>query len=214
MVDDAWHRGVDMGVRQRFSTKELQIRKGSIQKKCENLYLAIELSDTDSDSNVLSEQLNKNKVAISKINTGRYGTCHFCSDNLTLKQINGDESCMSCLECSHLEKYGPELRLILKEAQEALMSAEEQYKVALSEPLLGDEGDRSQRNGNIELASFLQKRCRATVEHIHLAISRFNIGDFGCCDSCGLEISGSRLDSNPSHLHCIDCSALLEQFNR
>lgn len=203
-----------MGIRQRFSPKELQIRKGSIQKKCENLYVAIELSDTDNDSSVLSDQLNKNKVAISKINTGRYGTCHFCSGSLTLEQINSDESCMSCLECSHLEKYGPELRLNLKESQEALMSAEEQYKEALSEPLLGDEGDRSQRNGNIELASFLQKRCRATVEQIHLAIKRFDIGDFGYCDSCGLEITSSRLDSNPSHLHCIDCSVLLEQFNR
>ncbi|HHL44969.1 MAG TPA: RNA polymerase-binding protein DksA, partial [Gammaproteobacteria bacterium] len=42
------------------------------------------------------------------------------------------------------------------------------------------------------------------------AIEQLNTGDYGYCESCGVEIGIRRLEARPTATQCIDCKTLDE----
>ena len=44
----------------------------------------------------------------------------------------------------------------------------------------------------------------------HKALRRIENGEYGYCDSCGVEISLKRLEARPTATLCIDCKTLEE----
>ena len=55
---------------------------------------------------------------------------------------------------------------------------------------------------------------RAQFPHAHEAIGRIEAGEYGYCDSCGVEIGLTRLEARPTATMCIDCKTLEEMRER
>jgi RNA polymerase-binding protein DksA len=61
----------------------------------------------------------------------------------------------------------------------------------------------AERGENEALVTKLAEALRE-VEH---ALSKFDGGDYGRCESCGKEIASARLEARPEARLCIDCAA-------
>lgn len=57
----------------------------------------------------------------------------------------------------------------------------------------------------------LRRRRQAELRRIAKALRRMDDGNFGYCESCGLEIAFKRLESDPALDLCIDCASRLER---
>jgi DnaK suppressor protein len=53
-------------------------------------------------------------------------------------------------------------------------------------------------------------RERKLIKKINETIGRIESGDYGYCDSCGIEIGLKRLEARPTASLCIDCKTLDE----
>jgi DnaK suppressor protein len=53
-------------------------------------------------------------------------------------------------------------------------------------------------------------RERKLIRKIDEALSRIAEGEYGYCDSCGVEIGLKRLEARPTATLCIDCKTLEE----
>jgi DnaK suppressor protein len=61
---------------------------------------------------------------------------------------------------------------------------------------------------SLELRS--RDRERKLIKKIDEAIERIDTGEYGYCDSCGVEIGIERLEARPTAEMCIDCKTLNE----
>ena len=57
-------------------------------------------------------------------------------------------------------------------------------------------------------------RERKLIKKIDETIARIDSGDYGYCDSCGVEIGLKRLEARPTATLCIDCKTLDELRER
>lgn len=53
-------------------------------------------------------------------------------------------------------------------------------------------------------------RERKLIKKIDETIAKIETGDYGYCDSCGIEIGLKRLEARPTATLCIDCKTLDE----
>jgi DnaK suppressor protein len=53
-------------------------------------------------------------------------------------------------------------------------------------------------------------RERKLIKKINETIANINSGDYGYCESCGVEIGLDRLQARPTATLCIDCKTLEE----
>ncbi len=53
-------------------------------------------------------------------------------------------------------------------------------------------------------------RDRKLLKNVDDAIARLSTGDYGFCESCGVEIGLKRLEARPTAKQCIDCKSLDE----
>ena len=53
-------------------------------------------------------------------------------------------------------------------------------------------------------------RERKLIKKIEETIGRIDAGEYGYCDSCGVEIGLKRLEARPTATLCIDCKTLDE----
>ena len=53
-------------------------------------------------------------------------------------------------------------------------------------------------------------RERKLIKKIDEALGRIENGEYGYCDSCGVEIGLKRLEARPTATLCIDCKTLEE----
>jgi len=53
-------------------------------------------------------------------------------------------------------------------------------------------------------------RERKLIKKINETIARIDAGDYGYCESCGVEIGLERLQARPTATLCIDCKTLEE----
>ena len=58
--------------------------------------------------------------------------------------------------------------------------------------------------------SYLQDRERRLIRKIDDTLERLEQGDYGYCDSCGIEIGLRRLEARPTAEKCVDCKSLDE----
>jgi DnaK suppressor protein len=57
-------------------------------------------------------------------------------------------------------------------------------------------------------------RERKLIKKIDETISRIDQGEYGYCESCGVEIGLKRLEARPTATLCIDCKTLDEMRER
>ena len=75
---------------------------------------------------------------------------------------------------------------------------------------LPDPTDRATQETDRSLELRTRDRERKLIKKIEESIGTIDLGDYGYCDPCGVEIGVKRLEARPTATLCIDCKALDE----
>jgi DnaK suppressor protein len=73
-----------------------------------------------------------------------------------------------------------------------------------------DPADRATQEEEFSIELRTRDRERKLIKKIDQTIERLDAGDFGYCDTCGVEIGLRRLEARPTATQCVDCKALDE----
>ncbi len=73
-----------------------------------------------------------------------------------------------------------------------------------------DPNDRASQESEFALELRTRDRERKLIKKIDESLELLNSGDYGYCESCGVEIGIRRLEARPTATLCIDCKTLDE----
>ncbi len=73
-----------------------------------------------------------------------------------------------------------------------------------------DPNDRATQESEFSMELRTRDRERKVNKKIDEAIAKLDIGEYGYCESCGIEIGIRRLEARPTATQCIDCKTLDE----
>ena len=76
--------------------------------------------------------------------------------------------------------------------------------------IFADPNDRASQESDMSLELRNRDRERKLIKKIDETISRIDLGEYGYCESCGIEIGLKRLEARPTATLCIDCKTLDE----
>ncbi len=80
--------------------------------------------------------------------------------------------------------------------------------------VFADPNDRASQETDIAIELRNRDRERKLIKKIEETITRIDSGDYGYCNSCGVEIGTKRLEARPTATLCIDCKTLEEVRER
>jgi DnaK suppressor protein len=80
--------------------------------------------------------------------------------------------------------------------------------------IFADPNDRASQESDMALELRNRDRERKLIKKIEETIAKIDSGDYGYCDSCGVEIGLKRLEARPTATLCIDCKTLDELRER
>lgn len=75
---------------------------------------------------------------------------------------------------------------------------------------LPDVNDRATQEEEFAVALRTRDRERKLIRKIDKSIAEIDNGDYGFCETCGIEIGLKRLEARPTATQCIDCKTLSE----
>ena len=73
-----------------------------------------------------------------------------------------------------------------------------------------DPADRASQEEEFSLELRTRDRERKLIKKIDESLDMTDSGDYGYCDTCGVEIGIRRLEARPTATQCIDCKSLDE----
>jgi len=73
-----------------------------------------------------------------------------------------------------------------------------------------DPNDRATQESEFSLELRTRDRARKLIKKIDESLAALESGDYGYCESCGVEIGIRRLEARPTATLCIDCKTLDE----
>lgn len=73
-----------------------------------------------------------------------------------------------------------------------------------------DPNDRATQESEFSLELRTRDRERKLIKKIDESLANIESGDYGYCESCGIEIGIRRLEARPTATLCIDCKTLDE----
>jgi len=76
--------------------------------------------------------------------------------------------------------------------------------------VFADPNDRASQESDIALELRNRDRERKLIKKIDESLTKIESGEYGYCDSCGIEIGLKRLEARPTASLCIDCKTLEE----
>jgi DnaK suppressor protein len=76
--------------------------------------------------------------------------------------------------------------------------------------IFADPNDRASQESDMSLELRNRDRERKLIKKIDETITKIDSGDYGYCESCGVEIGLKRLEARPTATLCIDCKTLDE----
>jgi len=76
--------------------------------------------------------------------------------------------------------------------------------------IFADPNDRASQESDMSLELRNRDRERKLIKKIDETITKIDAGEYGYCDSCGIEIGLKRLEARPTATLCIDCKTLDE----
>lgn len=76
--------------------------------------------------------------------------------------------------------------------------------------VFADPNDRASQESDIALELRNRDRERKLIKKIDESLALIEAGDYGYCNSCGVEIGLKRLEARPTATLCIDCKTLEE----
>lgn len=77
-----------------------------------------------------------------------------------------------------------------------------------------DPNDRATQESEFTIELRTRDRERKLIRKIDEAIKTLDIGEYGYCDACGVEIGIRRLEARPTATLCIDCKTVAEVKER
>ena len=80
--------------------------------------------------------------------------------------------------------------------------------------IFADPNDRASQESDMSLELRNRDRERKLIKKIDETITRIDTGEYGYCESCGIEIGLKRLEARPTATLCIDCKTLDELRER
>jgi DnaK suppressor protein len=80
--------------------------------------------------------------------------------------------------------------------------------------IFADPNDRASQESDMALELRNRDRERKLIKKIEETIGKIDTGDYGYCESCGVEIGLKRLEARPTATLCIDCKTLDELRER
>ena len=80
--------------------------------------------------------------------------------------------------------------------------------------VFADPNDRASQESDIALELRNRDRERKLIKKIDETVAKIEAGDYGYCESCGVEIGLKRLEARPTASLCIDCKTLDEMRER
>ena len=103
-------------------------------------------------------------------------------------------------------------RGILLDWQGRLMKEVDRTRTHLSEDAtnFADPSDRATQEEEFSLELRTRDRERKLIKKIEKTIGQIDEGDYGYCETCGIEIGVRRLEARPTATLCIDCKTLAE----
>ena len=76
--------------------------------------------------------------------------------------------------------------------------------------MFADPNDRASQESDMALELRNRDRERKLIKKIDETLNKINEGEYGYCNSCGVEIGLKRLEARPTATQCIDCKTLDE----
>jgi len=76
--------------------------------------------------------------------------------------------------------------------------------------IFADPNDRATQESDMALELRNRDRERKLIKKIDETVAKIDSGDYGYCESCGIEIGLKRLEARPTATLCIDCKTLDE----
>ena len=76
--------------------------------------------------------------------------------------------------------------------------------------VFADPNDRASQESDMALELRNRDRERKLIKKIEETLGRIESGDYGFCETCGVEIGLKRLEARPTATLCIDCKTLDE----
>jgi len=80
--------------------------------------------------------------------------------------------------------------------------------------VFADPNDRASQESDMALELRNRDRERKLIKKIDETIAKIEAGEYGYCNSCGIEIGLNRLQARPTASLCIDCKQLEEMRER
>ena len=77
-----------------------------------------------------------------------------------------------------------------------------------------DPTDRASQETDMSIELRNRDRERRLIRKIEESIARLEMGSYGFCESCGIEIGLGRLEARPTATLCLDCKTLDEMKER
>ena len=115
------------------------------------------------------------------------------------------EAYMSAKQQNHFKKILLQLKEELGEDIDRTVHTMQDEATVFADP-----NDRASQESDISLELRSRDRERKLIRKIDETIAKIDAGEYGYCDSCGIEIGLKRLEARPTATLCIDCKTLDE----
>jgi DnaK suppressor protein len=117
---------------------------------------------------------------------------------------NGEEY-MNSRQLAHFRKILETLKREMMEDIDRTVHAMQDEATVFADP-----NDRASQESDMALELRNRDRERRLIKKINDTLARIDAGEYGYCDSCGVEIGLKRLEARPTASLCIDCKTLEE----
>ncbi len=115
------------------------------------------------------------------------------------------EEYMSTRQKAHFRKILEQVKEELSEEIDRTVHTMQDEATVFADP-----NDRASQESDIALELRNRDRERKLIKKIDETIARIDAGEYGYCESCGVEIGLKRLEARPTATLCIDCKTLDE----
>ena len=121
----------------------------------------------------------------------------------------GKEEYMNARQLSYFRKMLEEMKRELSQDIDRTVHTMQDEATIFADP-----NDRASQESDMSLELRNRDRERKLIKKIDETIGRIDSGEYGYCDSCGIEIGLKRLEARPTATLCIDCKTLDELRER
>ena len=127
------------------------------------------------------------------------------SKQVTPYELKAGEDYMNPDQLTHFRKILEDMKIGLsQEIDRAVHTMQDEATV------FADPNDRASQESYMTLELRNRDRERKLIKKIDEIVGKIDSGDYGYCESCGIEIGLKRLEARPTATLCIDCKTLDE----